>query len=56
VGRVRRGHYVDHRWLAARALARLPHGGPTRKALALLGEADPSSHRARLRATIAPLE
>ena len=56
VGRVRRGHYVDHRWLAARALARLPHGGPTRKALALLGEADPASHRARLRATTASIE
>jgi A/G-specific adenine glycosylase len=48
-GRVRRAEYVDHRWLAPSRLAELPHGGPTRKALALLGEASDEPHRARLR-------
>ncbi|MBW2271476.1 MAG: A/G-specific adenine glycosylase [Deltaproteobacteria bacterium] len=48
-GRVRRTDYADHRWLAPSRLAELPHGGPTRKALALLGEASDEPHRARLR-------
>jgi A/G-specific adenine glycosylase len=49
-GRVRRQGFVAHRWLVGAALAGLPHGGPTRKALALLGEASGEPHRARLRA------
>jgi A/G-specific adenine glycosylase len=49
-GRVCRDGPADHRWLRAEAIAALPHGGPTRKALALLGEATASPHRARLRA------
>jgi len=48
-GRVRRHEYAQHRWLSAASLAALPHGGPTRKALALLGEASPESHRSRIR-------
>ncbi|MDG2333193.1 MAG: A/G-specific adenine glycosylase [Myxococcota bacterium] len=48
-GRVRREGFAEHRWLTPSALAALPHGGPTRKALALLGVADPESHRSRLR-------
>ena len=35
-GRVRRNGFESHRWLAPRRLAALAHGGPTRKALALL--------------------
>ncbi len=54
-GRVRRAGFAAHRWLTADTLASLPHGGPTRKALALLGEAEASSHRARIRAASAPL-
>lgn len=53
-GRVRRQGFVAHRWLAGAALAGLPHGGPTRKALALLGEATGEPHRARLRAKGVP--
>jgi A/G-specific adenine glycosylase len=54
-GRVRRRGFVEHRWLPSAAIAALPHGGPTRKALAVLGEADASSHRSRIRATSASL-
>jgi A/G-specific adenine glycosylase len=36
-GRVRRSGLASHRWLSPAAIAKLPHGGPTRKALALLG-------------------
>jgi A/G-specific adenine glycosylase len=36
-GRVRRSGFDAHRWLAPSALAGLPHGGVTAKALALLG-------------------
>ena len=36
-GRVRRSGLAAHRWLSPAAITRLPHGGPTRKALALLG-------------------
>jgi A/G-specific adenine glycosylase len=48
-GRVRRTDLAAHRWLAPRAIAALPHGGPTRKALALLGQASPKPHRQRMR-------
>jgi len=48
-GRVRCRGFEEHRWLSPDALAALPHGGPTRKALALLGEASARPHRARLR-------
>ena len=48
-GRVRREGFQEHRWLPAAALASLPHGGPTRKALALLGQASAQPHRQRLR-------
>jgi len=37
-GRVRRRDLASHRWLSPAAISRLPHGGPTRKALALLGD------------------
>jgi A/G-specific adenine glycosylase len=49
-GRVRRKGFQEHRWLAPSGLASLPHGGPTRKALALLGKASAQPHRERLRA------
>ncbi len=49
-GRVRRNGFAEHRWLSPARLADLPHGGPTRKALALLGAASAQSHRERLRA------
>ncbi|MCS5635165.1 MAG: NUDIX domain-containing protein, partial [Myxococcota bacterium] len=49
-GRVRRQGFQDHRWLAPSGLGSLPHGGPTRKALALLGKASARPHRERLRA------
>lgn len=49
-GRVRRQGFAEHRWLSPSALAALPQGGPTRKALAMLGKSDPRPHRARLRA------
>ncbi len=49
-GRVRRGEaYAEHRWLSPDALAHLPHGGPTRKVLALLGFTDQTTHRERAR-------
>jgi A/G-specific adenine glycosylase len=38
-GRVRLRHFSEHRWLSLPALAALPQGGPTRKALALAGAA-----------------
>jgi A/G-specific adenine glycosylase len=38
-GRVRLRHFSAHRWLSLPALAALPQGGPTRKALALAGGA-----------------
>jgi len=47
-GRVKRSGFDAHRWLAPSGLAALPHGGPTRKALALLGKASALSHRNRL--------
>ncbi len=50
-GRVKRSGFDAHRWLAPSGLAALPHGGPTRKALALLGEASSLPHRDRLRET-----
>ena len=49
-GRVRRKGFQEHRWLPASALASLAQGGPTRKALALLGQASGPPHRQRLRA------
>ena len=52
-GRVRRSGLAEHRWLAATALAELPQGGPTRKALALLGQAPEESPRKRIRARAA---
>jgi A/G-specific adenine glycosylase len=52
--RVRRNDYADHRWLAPARVGDLPHGGPTRKALALLGEASAEPHRARLRRSADP--
>ena len=36
-GRVRRDGFDAHRWVAPAALAKLPHGALTAKALALLG-------------------
>jgi A/G-specific adenine glycosylase len=36
-GRVQRSDLASHRWLSPAAIAKLPHGGPSRKALALLG-------------------
>ncbi|MFP6639618.1 MAG: NUDIX domain-containing protein, partial [Myxococcota bacterium] len=48
-GRVRRSGLAEHRWLAPRALAQLPQGGPTRKALALLGQGPEESPRKRIR-------
>ena len=48
-GRIRRKHFANHRWLLPSALSALPQGGPTRKALALLGEGDAKPHRTRLR-------
>jgi mutator protein MutT len=53
-GRVRRRDHIAHRWLAPTALADLAQGGPTRKALALLGEASAEPHRRRLRGATAP--
>ena len=49
-GRVRREGFAEHRWLGASALAALPQGGPTRKALAALGVGEARAPRARLRA------
>ncbi len=49
-GRVRRQGFAEHRWLRASALAALPQGGPTRKALAALGVGEARAPRARLRA------
>ena len=48
-GTIDREGFAEHRWLTPAALAALPHGGPTRKALALLGIANPEPHRNRLR-------
>jgi A/G-specific adenine glycosylase len=48
-GRIRRRDHAAHRWLAQSAFGALPHGGPTRKALALLGHASGEPHRRRLR-------
>jgi len=48
-GRVRRADSAEHRWLEPGAIAALPHGGPTRKALALLGEGNATPHRVRAR-------
>ena len=45
-GRVRRTGYVAHRWVAPSTVLDLAHAGPTRKALALLGETDERSARA----------
>jgi len=45
-GRVRRTGYVAHRWVAPSTVLDLAHAGPTRKALALLGETDEQSARA----------
>ena len=53
-GRVRRTGFADHRWLAPAALAKLPQGGPTRKALALLGQASGEPPRRRLRRGAGP--
>ena len=48
-GRVRLDGFEDHRWVRGSAVAELPHGGPTRKALSLLGVAPDQGHRARVR-------
>lgn len=48
-GRVRCRGFEAHRWLSPEAFAALPHGGPTRKALALLAEADPVAGGKRVR-------
>ncbi len=40
-GRIKRQGFDAHRWLSPRALAALPHGGATRKALSLLDVAEP---------------
>ena len=40
-GRVRRQGFDAHRWLSPRALAALPHGGATHKALSLLDVSEP---------------
>ena len=45
-GRVRRTGYVAHRWVTPSTVLDLAHAGPTRKALALLGETDEQSARA----------
>jgi A/G-specific adenine glycosylase len=50
IGRVRRRDLAAHRWLTPGGVAALPHGGPTRKALALLGAASAEPHRQRGRA------
>jgi len=44
--RVRRKHFVAHRWVEPSALLDLAHAGPTRKAMALLGMTDERSARA----------
>lgn len=46
-GRVRRRDLAAHRWLSPAGIARLPHGGPTRKALDLMqaGGAGPRQRR-----------
>jgi len=51
-GRLVRDGYADQRWLEPEQLALLPHGGPTRKALALLGLPAASSRSARSRSEI----
>jgi A/G-specific adenine glycosylase len=38
-GRVRRRGLAAHRWVSPAAIAKLPHGGPTRKALELVRDA-----------------
>ncbi len=43
VGRVRLDGFDAHRWVAPTALAQLPHGAPTRKALALLAGSETGS-------------
>ncbi len=55
-GRVRRADLLDHRWLSPSELSQLPHGGPTRKALALLGKASGEPHRRRVRRSLAELQ
>jgi A/G-specific adenine glycosylase len=52
-GRIQRRDHAAHRWLSPTALGALPQGGPTRKALALLGEGDAEPHRRRLRRSAA---
>ena len=48
-GRIQRSGLAEHRWVAPSSLEQLPHGGPTRKALALLGYATSQSPRQSLR-------
>ena len=50
LGRVRRSGLAEHRWLAPSSIENLPHGGPTQKALVLLGQAVAESPRMRIRA------
>jgi len=51
-GRVRRADYTAHEWVAPARVLELAHAGPTRKALALLGETrEPSARAARRRKT-----
>jgi A/G-specific adenine glycosylase len=49
LGRVRRSGLAEHRWVAPSSMEKLPHGGPTRKALVLLGQAAEGSPRMRIR-------
>ena len=48
-GRIRRHEIAEHRWLSPERMAELPQGGPTRKALALLGKTSHESPRSRLK-------
>ena len=48
-GRVHRTGLAEHRWVAPSSIEKLPHGGPTRKALALLGQGSEQSPRQSLR-------
>ncbi len=50
-GRVRLEGFMAHRWLSGQKIAALPQGGPTRKALSLLGVTSHSSPRQRMRET-----
>lgn len=49
-GRIRRSGLAEHRWVTPSSIENLAYGGPTRKALALLGQVSEESPRERLRA------